>query len=226
MTSTTTGQRARSGLCGTGPGRRRLRQEGRRTAFLLKQQCPSGWFPTVFNTDKRRRPVLHGRREGPRPTSPRSPCSAGLQDNAGRGHRDHQGEGVAGLQQKTDGSWSVAPAPPTRTAPALPPGHSVTLPASAGSGQWLRARQATDTRATSSRVHRRDRLRQRGLTAGRRDGITDETQDQWRRASSQSVPALATSRRTPPVRPGSHRTQRIPEGRLHPWPDHEGGPLR
>ena len=106
------------------------------------------------------------------------------------------------------GWWHQHRASPTPTAPGWLPWRWVTgRPAALGGGGTVAARTPGDRLRhlrQARRRHRCDRLRRcTARPPAAANGITVGTQDQWRRATSQAVPALAYLPRTPPRPPRS-----------------------
>jgi hypothetical protein len=66
-------------------------------------------------------------------------------------------------------------------------------PASRQAATWLRAHQATAADAGNDLATETGAIAydDAGLAAGRKDGITDEASDQWRRATAQAAPGIA-----------------------------------
>jgi len=170
------------------------------TNFLLQQQCPAGGFRLDFTEDK---------------TAAGQSCTDDTQaqidvtaiavlqlaSQAGTGSvatAINKAKARLVSQQNDNGSWVGGPTTDVPNAnstglAALALGEGATLERSEEAAQWLRAHQATDYDTC-------DKLQNdigavayddAGLAAGRSNGITAAKQDEWRRASSQAVPALA-----------------------------------
>ena len=168
------------------------------TSFLLKQQCPNGGFRLSFNTSK----TAAGQSCTDNATAETDATAIAILQLASQaGSPGTVATAVAGAkawlvtQQKTDGSWGGGPSTQGSNA------NSTGLAAQAlgntarseKAAQWLRDRQVTyydacDRLSTQGGAVAYDNA---GLTAGRSHGITSASQDQWRRASAQAVPALA-----------------------------------
>ena len=223
-------QHARSGVRGV------RTDEGR---FLGGRQrrvdsCSSSSARTVvsgstFTAARRRRPVLHGQR--PRPETDataialqqlsRSRATAPITD-AKTAARD-----VAGRRTEGDGSWGGGASTEASNS------NSTGLAASAlgdtravrEAAQWLRARQATDYNACDRLAGRRGAIAydDAALAAGRNNGITaDAARTSGAERPRRRSRPWPTSRGHHPVQPVLTGPSRLPEGRLHPWPDHEG----
>ena len=127
------------------------------TSFLLQQQCPERRLPAgLHRRQDRCRPVLHGQHAT---AETDATAIAVLQlasqiPSTARRHRDHQGEGVAGHAaegRRFLGRWPHHRRRPTPTAPASPPGHSVTRRSRRRRHSGCaHTRRPTTTRATSS----------------------------------------------------------------------------
>jgi hypothetical protein len=167
-------------------------------AFLLKQQCTSGYFRLNFTTDKTA--VNQSCVDGSDAPDTDATATVVLQ------LASQSGDGAVATavtkakawliaQRKIDGSWGGGTS--TEGSNANSTGLAAwALGDSADSeqaAQWLRAHQATDYDACDKLADQRGAIAydDAGLAAGRSNGITSATRDQWRRASAQALPALA-----------------------------------
>jgi hypothetical protein len=171
------------------------------TNFLLQQQCPDGGFRLDFTVDKAAvGQSCTNNSEGQTDVTAIAVLQlASQQGNATVGTAITEAKAWLVSKQKTDGSWAGGPTTDVANANSTGLAASAlgdsTVPEQAASeeaAQWLRAHQATNYDAC-------DKLKtdigavaydDAGIADGPSDGITEETQDKWRRASSQAVPAL------------------------------------
>ena len=166
------------------------------TAFLIKQQCPNGGFRLLFNPSK----TASGQsctNNSTAETDATAIAVLQLASQSGTGTVDTaitKARTWLRSVQKADGSWIGGPSTAVSNA------NSTGLAARAlgntarseKAAQWLRNHQATPLDrcnrlgAFVGAIGYDDAARQ----TGRDEGITDATSDQWRRASSQALPAM------------------------------------
>ena len=173
------------------------------TSFLLEQQCSAGWFRLSFTTDTT---ASDQSCDGDATSTPDTDVTA----LAVLALLPQQGSNPAAAtaitdattwlltQQKTNGSFGGSG--PTSAANANSTGVAgwalgeVSQDAAATkAATWIRAHQAADEApCTTGLTSSTGAIGYDGaaLTAGRSDGITDATSDQWRRASTQALPVL------------------------------------
>lgn len=167
------------------------------TTFLLKQQCSSGYFRLLFNSDK----TASGQSCVNGTDDPDTDATAiailQLQSQSGN---NTVSTAIASArtwlaaQQKSDGSFGGGTSTEASNA------NSTGLAAQALNGtadsaqaaQWLRAHQVTGYDTCNDLKGDRGAIAydDAGLAAGRNDGIVATTQDQWRRASAQALAGL------------------------------------
>ncbi len=165
-------------------------------AFLLEQQCADGGFRLAFTADR----TASDQSCTDNTTAETDATAIALQQlnqipttvaitaakNAARAWLIDA--------QKSDGSWGGGNTTEASNA------NSTGLAAAAlgdtveseRAAEWLRARQATDYDLCDRLAGQRGAVAydDAGLVAGRSNGITAGTADQWRRASAQALPAL------------------------------------
>jgi len=168
------------------------------TSFLLKQQCSTGYFRLKFTADK---------------TAPNQSCVDGtdvpdtdataiavlqLASQSGNGTVNTAiGKAKAWLvaQQESDGSWGggASTEDPNANSTGLAAWALGDTPQSERAAEWLRENQVTGYNACDKLSSQRGAIAYNGssFAAGRTNGITGDTSDQWRRASAQALPGLA-----------------------------------
>jgi hypothetical protein len=167
------------------------------TAFLLKQQCSSGYFRLSFTADKTAigQSCVNGT-DAP-DTDATAIAVLQLQSQSTDGTVSAaitSAQTWLAAQQKTDGSFGGGTS--TEASNANSTGLAAlalgSTPASAKAAQWIRAHQATYYDDCDKLAAQRGAVAygDAALAAGRSGGITTATADQFRRASAQAVPAL------------------------------------
>lgn len=167
------------------------------TDYLLEQQCSSGAFRLTLTTE--RDAVDQSCADGDAPDTDATAIAvlqlaAQSADLAVATAIDKAKTWLV-AQQQADGSWGGGTS--TQGSNANSTGLAASALGdttdSAQAAQWLRAHQATDYDACDKLAGHRGAVAydNAGLAAGRADGISVSTADQWRRASAQAVPALA-----------------------------------
>ena len=167
------------------------------TEYLLDQQCTSGYFRLNFSAKSASDQSCA---EGTDAPDTDATAYAVLQ-LASQGSDPDVAAAIAqaktwlAAQQRTDGSWGGGTS--TEGSNANSTGLAAWALGDTGdseqAAQWLRAHQATDYDVCDKLANQRGAIAydDAGLAAGRSNGITPATQDQWRRASAQALPALA-----------------------------------
>ncbi len=174
-------------------------------AFLLEQQCPAGGFRLDFEADKNAADQSCGDDDDadvdvtaiavlqlqqlsdstPTANARLSPAALTAVEEAQDWLR---------TQQKSDGSWGGGPSTEESNA------NSTGLASSAVGGsegtegaQWVRDHQASDLDACNTLRSSVGAIAydDAGRSLGRREGVTDTSADQFRRATAQALPALA-----------------------------------
>lgn len=166
-------------------------------SFLLQQQCTSGYFRLNFaKKDAANQSCGEGT------DSPDTDVTAIAVNQLAAAQADIPAAAAAVTrartwlrsQQRNDGSFGGG------TATEGSNSNSTGLAAQAlgdtaeaeNAAQWLRARQANDADRCGKLAGERGAIAydDAALSASRADGITDATEDQWRRASAQALPAM------------------------------------
>jgi len=177
-------------------------KSGRATAvrdFLLEQQCRQGFFRLNFSKPK----AQHQSCGKNSPADPDATSYAVVQLwRTSKGHpvlRDALRRASAWLaeQQRKNGSFigGTSTATPNTNSTGLAAWALATsgrCTAAKQAAQWVSGFQLGAQAPGSKLAGQRGAIAydRAGMKAGRRDGITTETQDQWRRATSQAAPAL------------------------------------
>lgn len=168
-------------------------------AFLLAQQCSEGYFRLNFATpDAVDQTCDGGKAAGKSPadndvTSYAVLMLANQTSKPGVASAITKAKAYLVAHQQADGSFGggVLTEAGNANSTGLAAWALGDTPASAKAAVWLRAHQVAATQtgalATSKGAMA---LNDAALTAGQADGITDDTSDQWRRATSQGAPGL------------------------------------
>ncbi|MGL5809770.1 MAG: hypothetical protein ACRCYQ_07500 [Nocardioides sp.] len=186
--------------------------------FLLQQQCGDGYFRLMFNADK---------------SAADQSCNGGTADESAADTdvtalvllslqrsgtsaapaTEAMDKAVAWLKstQAADGSWGGGPATekPNTNSTGLAGwalGVAGKTKAAAKAAAFVRRHQSVFRRACNKPLARHNGAIAYDLAAfkvARKDGITDETSDQWRRATTQAAPVLTYAK----TRPGAPRLQ-------------------
>jgi hypothetical protein len=167
--------------------------------FLLEQQCRQGFFRLNFSKPKAQNQSC-GRKS---PADPDATSYAVVQLwRTSKGHpalRNALRRASAWLaeQQRKNGSFvgGTSTATPNTNSTGLAAWALATsgrCTAAKRAAQWVSGFQLGVQAPGSKLAGQRGAIAydRAGMKAGRRDGITTETQDQWRRATSQAAPAL------------------------------------
>ncbi|MGD9960907.1 hypothetical protein [Nocardioides sp.] len=172
------------------------------TSFLLQQQCSPGYFRVSFTADKTATDQSCDGATGSADTDATALVVLALEDQVTDPDvADALDAAVNWLveQQAADGSFTSGdPLTPDKNTNSTglagwalgDLGHPTEAIAAA---TWVRRNLAADTApCTTKLTSQRGALAYNGpaLVAGRTDGITVETMDQWRRASAQALPVL------------------------------------
>jgi hypothetical protein len=168
------------------------------TSFLLKQQCSSGYFRLKFTTSKAA--TNQSCVDGTDVADTDATAIAVLQLASQSGNSTVAtaiGKAKAWLvtHQESNGSWGggANTEEPNANSTGLAAWALGDTPQSERAAGWLRAHQVTGYNACDKLNSQRGAIayNDAGLAAGRTDGITVDTSDQWRRASAQALPGLA-----------------------------------
>jgi hypothetical protein len=172
---------------------------GAARAFLLEQQCRRGYFRLNFS-----KPNAQHQGCGPKsPADPDATSYAVIQLwKSSKGHPVLRGaleKAAAWLarQQRKNGSFigGTSTASPNTNSTGLAAWSLATVgrcTAAAKAARWVEGFQVGPQPSGSKLAGQRGAIAydRAALKAGRRDGITTQSQDQWRRATSQAAPAL------------------------------------
>ncbi|MGC4109204.1 MAG: hypothetical protein QM747_01985 [Nocardioides sp.] len=173
-------------------------QAGKARAFLLQQQCRQGYFRLNFSKPK----AVH---QGCRATSPADPDATSYavielwkasKDNHKLRSALERAVAWLGKQQRKNGSFlgGTSTASPNTNSTGLAGwalGLTGSCHAAKQAAHWVAGFQVgADSGAMLSGQRGAIAYDKAGLRAGKKDGITTETQDQWRRATSQAAPVL------------------------------------
>ncbi|MEO5654052.1 MAG: hypothetical protein ABIN79_15810, partial [Marmoricola sp.] len=167
------------------------------TDFLLQQQCGSGYFRLNFAKSKS---AAQGCVEGSDAPDTDATAFALIQladqsSDATVASALTKARAWLISQQQCDGSFGGGTT--TEGANANSTGLVAwafgDTPASRQAATWLRGRQATAADSGNGLATETGAIAydDSGLAAGRADGITDSTADQWRRATAQAAPGMA-----------------------------------
>jgi len=179
---------------------------GKVTRFLLKQQCDAGWFRLSFTKSLTRNQTCDGRRKSAPDTDATALSVLALvevsKDPASGDRVDKAIEAAVSWlrdrQRRTGalggGATTEAPNSNSTGLAGWVFGETGRTAAAKRAATWVRVRQADVAEPCTSQLA--DQTGAVGyddaaVKAGRSDGITDATTDQWRRATSQALPALA-----------------------------------
>ncbi len=166
------------------------------TGFLLKQQCRSGYFRLNFSAPgAANQSCVEGADAPDADATALAVVLLGGQDAdpVVAAARDKAQAWLVG-QQRCNGSFGGGTT--TEGANANSTGLAAWAlqgtPAARQAATWLRAHQATDGDAGNALASEQGAIAydDAGHAAGRADGITDSTADQWRRATAQAAPGL------------------------------------
>lgn len=171
--------------------------------FLLRQQCDAGWFRLNFApTDARRQGCEGGGEELSVPDTDVTALSLLILDNLPRKPRrvrraiDNATDWLVG-EQKRNGSFGGGTS--TRGSntnstglAAWALGDSGTCRPAVRAAKWVRKRQVRGKVRGTPYAGEKGAIAydRAAFRAGRDEGITTETRDQWRRATSQAAPGL------------------------------------
>ncbi len=173
--------------------------------FLLAQQCDAGYFRLNFNTDKEaaEQGCVDGAPGSESDTDVTALVLLQLEASEAAAEPDvaaalENGAAWLAAQQKADGSFGGGTS--TAASNANSTGLAGWALAEVGrtakarkAATWVRALQPADLGACRSKLTRDAgaiAYDETALKAGRKDGITVESQDQWRRATAQAAPVL------------------------------------
>jgi len=156
--------------------------------FLLKQQCPEGYFGLYYDECK---PDIDATA-----IAIRAMTAANADDVSGLAGPLADATGWLAKQQKSDGSFGGGES--TKDSNANSTGLAASALALSGKGSaaqraaaWIYDFQVTSSSDSKLQGERGAvALNPEGLDAGKADGITDSTEDQWRRSTSQAIYGL------------------------------------
>jgi hypothetical protein len=174
-------------------------QAGKARRFLLEQQCRQGYFRLTFSKPNSSHQSC-GPKSAPDPDATSYAVVQLWKTSKGNAElRAALKHAVAWLQTQqrrsgafTGGTSTAAPNTNSTGLAAWALGLTGHCSAAKAAATWVAAYQVGPQHAGSKLIGQRGAIAYDGaaLRAGRRDGITTETQDQWRRATSQAAPAL------------------------------------
>ncbi len=172
------------------------------TDFLLQQQCAAGYFRVSFTADKTASDQSCDGGAGAADTDATALVVLALQDQVTDpdvGDALDAATTWLAAGQLADGSFTSGdPLTPDKNTNSTglagwALGAMGDVEAAGNAALWVRRNQAADTaRCTTGLTSERGALAYDGpgLVAGRSQGITDATRDQWRRATAQALPVL------------------------------------
>lgn len=172
------------------------------TGFLLDQQCAAGFFRLGFSPEGAADQTCDGDPDAtPDPDATALSVLALLDQRGTPEVGDAIGAATDWLLDRQRRSGALGGGTATEAANTNSTGLAGWVFGEVGADEaatraaaWVRSHQADDARGCPTALRRHtgavgyDRT---GLAGGRSEGITDDSSDQWRRATSQALPALA-----------------------------------
>ena len=181
-------------------------EAGDALSFLLEQQCSEGYFRLSFTADKTAADQTcdGGIATGASPADPDVTSTAILEllpladDNDDIADALAKAKDWLSARQHADGSFSggTSTDSPNANSTGLAGwalGELGDTDAAAAAAQWIRIHQVQPLNGCATKLDGDAgaiAYDTAALTAGRKTGITDAVQDQWRRAASQALPVL------------------------------------